>query len=277
MTKHFLLISLLFIYFFPTYSQENKLEYRITYELRYQPDSTDSGKIRTEPMWLFAGSQASLFLSKGQALKDSLSSSANIAMLGTEHWKQKASATKSAFSFRIFKDVSENKIYHGEKIFQDKLFYTEPKGQISWNILPESQEIFGYSAQKASTSFAGRDYTAWFTTEIPIPDGPYKFSGLPGLILKLEDSEQEYVFSFVGLEKLYEPMQLNIPPADYQEADKVEIFELKQRFEEDPIKYVNNYVGPGGKRITIKADRSQKKNLKDRREADKNQNPIELK
>lgn len=33
--------------------------------------------------------------------------------------------------------------------------------------------------QKATCDFAGRKWIAWFTTEIPIQDGPYKFYGLP--------------------------------------------------------------------------------------------------
>ena len=54
--------------------------------------------------------------------------------------------------------------------------------------------------------FGGRIWTAWFAPEIKTSDGPYKFLGLPGLILKLEDDKGDYRFSFVkkiNIEKAY--------------------------------------------------------------------------
>ncbi len=257
--------------------QEKKLNYLITYQLTYQPDSTDAGHKKVEETWLFTGNNTSIFLSKAQALKDSLAATATLAMLGSESWKEKTRATRTDFDFRIFKERDKNSILHGEKVFQDKILYREPEGIISWEIQSESEDISGYNTQRATTQFAGRNYTAWFTTEIPIPDGPYKFSGLPGLILKLEDSRQEYVFQFKGLKKLAEPLEINIPQADYREVSKEALHKLKSRFEEDPIKYVNNYVGSGGKQISIDLKGQQKKKFLKKRKAKMNKNPIELK
>lgn len=51
----------------------------------------------------------------------------------------------------------------------------------------DSLSILDYKCIKATTRFRGRDYTAWVTKELPINDGPWKFYGLPGLILQIED------------------------------------------------------------------------------------------
>jgi GLPGLI family protein len=67
---------------------------------------------------------------------------------------------------------------------------------LKWEILQEKSVYEGYNVQKASTVFAGRKWTAWFTNEIPISDGPYKFSGLPGLILKISDDKQNIKWSW---------------------------------------------------------------------------------
>lgn len=64
--------------------------------------------------------------------------------------------------------------------------------QLHWNITKTSKSIGDYLAIKATTEFRGRHYTAWFTPTIPIPAGPWKFSGLPGLILSIKDDSGTY-------------------------------------------------------------------------------------
>ena len=68
------------------------------------------------------------------------------------------------------------------------------KRKIQWKILSEKTKIGEFEAQKAVTEFAGRKWTAWFYRGIAFQDGPYKFRGLPGLIVKLEDATQSHVF-----------------------------------------------------------------------------------
>lgn len=60
--------------------------------------------------------------------------------------------------------------------------------KINWEVLPDKEKIGEFDAQKAKTQLWGRTWYAWFTTEIPVVDGPYKFHGLPGLIVKVEDA-----------------------------------------------------------------------------------------
>lgn len=79
--------------------------------------------------------------------------------------------------------------------------------KIQWKILPEKQKIGEFEAQKAVTEFAGRKWTAWFTEELPFQDGPYKFRGLPGLIVKLEDATQSHVFELKAVGKYKEEIQ----------------------------------------------------------------------
>src|SRR3712207_1960357 len=57
-----------------------------------------------------------------------------------------------------------------------------------WQFIPDDTiRVSGYLCNKAQINYAGRNYTAWYAIDIPIPYGPFKFWGLPGLILKIEE------------------------------------------------------------------------------------------
>lgn len=84
--------------------------------------------------------------------------------------------------------------------------------EIAWTILPDLKNLAGYSVQKANGHFAGREYTAWFTTELPFQGAPWKLQGLPGLVLEAETKDGEVKFSFAGLETdIQEKALIGIP------------------------------------------------------------------
>ncbi|SDG79213.1 GLPGLI family protein [Psychroflexus sediminis] len=71
---------------------------------------------------------------------------------------------------------------------------------IPWDIQKETKMIGIYKVQKATAHFRGRDYTAWFTSQIPLPYGPWKLVGLPGLILEAYDTNKEIYWYFKNIE-----------------------------------------------------------------------------
>lgn len=71
-----------------------------------------------------------------------------------------------------------------------------------WKIHPKTTKIGNFMVQRATTSFGGRDWEAWFAKDIPFSEGPYKFRGLPGLILQIKDSKNHYIFNFVESKNL---------------------------------------------------------------------------
>ena len=89
---------------------------------------------------------------------------------------------------------------------------TENIAPQDWQISTDTATVLGYLCTKATTTFRGRDYVAWFTQEIPINEGPWKLHGLPGLILKAEDTAGLFRFEAIGLTQ---PNDKVIPaPAD---------------------------------------------------------------
>lgn len=88
--------------------------------------------------------------------------------------------------------------------------YIETAPQFNWqmDMLGPMQQILGYKCQKAATSFRGRKWEVWFTTEIPISSGPWKFSGLPGMILKATDNSGYFKYEAVGITQHPQPIYL---------------------------------------------------------------------
>src|SRR5699024_5708709 len=91
---------------------------------------------------------------------------------------------------------------------------------LDWQITDESKEIGGYIAIKAEVTFRGRDFVAWFTPEIPISAGPWKFYGLPGLILVVKDEESKNLWYARNIKYTAE-LDINILNLNSDEVDEV--------------------------------------------------------
>lgn len=71
-----------------------------------------------------------------------------------------------------------------------------------WDITEEEEEQSGYRCKKAEGKYLGRDWTIWFTEEIPVNVGPWLLWGAPGLIVYAKDSENVLSFRLSFVEKI---------------------------------------------------------------------------
>ncbi|SNR62472.1 GLPGLI family protein [Lutibacter flavus] len=217
---------------------QNKLKdefnYKITYNLTYKLDSTSLDKPKSELMILYLGDNLSIFSSRAKTLANP------IVIRGNSGHTSRFALTK--FHYEILKDNRTDKLYYTLQIpkMQDQFYYIQDKGLFNWKISEETKIIKGYKVQKATTSFAERDYIAWFSPEIPIAEGPYKFNGLPGLILEISDTDNDYVFEFIGLEKITPKLPYKINLKQYVKTEKEELLDLWHRYRSDPFTYANN-------------------------------------
>ena len=97
--------------------------------------------------------------------------------------------------------------------------------------------LLGYTCQKATTTFRGRNYTAWFAPEIPSNNGPWKFGGLPGLILKISDDKRNFIFECSGIQQLDKPESIKLYTLNYTKLTRQEMSKIYARFFKDPIKF----------------------------------------
>lgn len=86
------------------------------------------------------------------------------------------------------------------KNFYVPVLYEEPLEQISWIIKDsDTKSIAGYVACRAVCDFRGRKFEAWFTKDLPSDIGPWKFEGLPGVILEIYDDAKEFVWTAIDV------------------------------------------------------------------------------
>lgn len=141
-------------------------------------------------------------------------------------------------TYELYKDRNKNYITvmdYDDSEFSDELFfyYEEQMSPIAWEVHEDTTSVLGYICNKATCDFEGRSYTAWFTLDIPINDGPYKFYGLPGMIMKVEDSEDIFHFTAIGLEKLDDTEIIIQSKDEFEKMTKSEYFKIKIRMQQN--------------------------------------------
>ncbi len=115
----------------------------------------------------------------------------------------------------VYKDLGKNVLLLTNNISIRNYLVKDTLHRFEWQITGEQKKILNYSCTKATTTFRGRNYEAWFTEDIPLSNGPWKFGGLPGLIMEVYDSEKifKYELSGIDLKAAVLPELIAIPNA----------------------------------------------------------------
>ncbi|MFZ4930555.1 GLPGLI family protein [Chryseobacterium sp. Mn2064] len=177
---------------------------RYIYETMVNPDSINLVSMKSERTFLDINKDRSLFISENKLIRDSLFTSFKPEAKETQKKEEKEFSKSEGrkhmeptfFEYFITKNIPQQKVYYYDRAAGKQIYYQEDR-PLHWEISNNIEKQNGYTAQKAVVNFGGREWTAWFTKDIPVSDGPYKFSGLPGLIVKLEDDKGDYKFDFV--------------------------------------------------------------------------------
>lgn len=157
-------------------------------------------------------------------------------------------------TYYIVKSSEANTITYYDNAGLDKYFYQETVEPCEWVIGDSVKEILGYECFEATTDFHGRHWTAWFTPEIPLVNGPWKFDGLPGLILEAESEGGEYRFVATGLQQIRKPITPVYLADNYERTTRIDYLKAKRAFLDNPMGQINAQLG--GNITVVKADGS---------------------
>ncbi len=251
---------------FPAYPEKEigQAEIIVAYSQTYQYDSLNPGK-RRDQMTLIIGNNTSCFYSEAYYSFIKVTQRfSTVAELQAFTSNPATRPRSTDFRYEIFKNYPKGKITTTDHIPSDRYLYTEDLPLFDWKIAEDTANISGYKVQKATTHFGGREWVAWFSSEIPYSDGPYKFNGLPGLILKIHDTRNHYLFELVSIEAPEERTPIHFTERTYIRTTKAGFFRAWQSFRNDFIARAGQY-GLDGQTRNVMGENLRRHN-----------NPIEL-
>ena len=201
------------------------------YEATYQTD-TLAKRTTKALMVLRRNEERSLYFSQSGFEYDSLSQNAT----GLSGYYAVRDTIKARYGgikahYYVLKDFVKSQLQCAEMDLV-KLQYAEALPLFNWEITEEQKAIGQHQCQKAVCAFGGRTYEAWFAPDIPISDGPWKFWGLPGLIVKVYDTQHHYEFRFLGMRPC--TSNIEMPENDCAKSTKAECYRTIQKALDDP-------------------------------------------
>ncbi|WP_353145872.1 GLPGLI family protein [Chryseobacterium sp.] len=275
--KLFQLLALFFsVLFFSQIHKKDTLQGEFTYLLKAKLNTLTPDYKHEEFFSLQIGNKRAFFVSIQSLKRDSVFQALPIKTLenGAKLLSSKGvSVPKTKFSFTIIQ--SNENIQYFNLVGMSILTYKEPVIK-NWKLIDEKKIINTINCKKAEVTFKGRNWTAWYSSEIPLPYGPYKFSGLPGLIIKIIDDKGDYDFELVKsipASKLKDKL-ITIKKSRYTEA----IETTRQKFEK-ALKDANaNLIGAlqSSETTIIQGQEVIRQIQKEREENRKYENSIEL-
>ena len=234
------------------------------YKLIWQFD-TLTNTIRDDLIILKIGSNVFKSYSYYTYQSDSLNETPN----GKEAWrmlfkkaiKESNGAVPTGFPHKrsktfVYKNYPKGKMTVTDGVSLQDFIYEDELNMFDWEILDSTKIILNNICQLGKCTFRGRQWTAWFTPEIPVSDGSWKFGGLPGLILEVYDRGKQYHFTAKGIEKKEEPIVFSKSVSSsgkYEKTDRIEFLRTQKRYLMNTNGYMKMETG-----IDIENNSSQK-------------------
>ncbi|MDR1348254.1 MAG: GLPGLI family protein [Prevotellaceae bacterium] len=211
------------------------------YTYRYMRDTANPDNMRSDEMTLLVGKKTSKFYCYGAFQRDSLIISISEGNGDMSDFSAKRSNYKGETFFKVYKNYPENKITFTDRILTTDYLYEESIPVQEWKIHNDTTTVSGYKCRKATCTFRGRNYVAWFTVEIPMNNGPYKFGGLPGLIVKIGDTKSNHIFELIGTETVKEPVLLET--RDYLKTNRKDYTSVYRKYKHNFINFLKENMG----------------------------------
>ncbi|SIS71841.1 MULTISPECIES: GLPGLI family protein [Chryseobacterium] len=119
-------------------------------------------------------------------------------------------------------------------------FYSFKEPELKWELLNEIKDIQGMKCQLAKVNTENDTFYAWYTSEIPFSDGPFRFKGLPGLILEVYNKNKTIEFSLASIKKSDKPIEKMERVSTIDLQAKKDFFRLREKWLQYPFNNIVN-------------------------------------
>ena len=191
-------------------------------------------------MLLFIGENLSMFMSKPTYMNDTITRKFTSFEQEQEYYLNPQRPMPNII-YRLYKNFPQGKLTYTEYIPSSNFRFEEDMDLFHWQLTGDTATVCGYKSQKATCNFGGRSWVAWFAPELPYSDGPYKFNGLPGLIVKVGDTRDHYVFELLSLKKIVPGVMIEMEDKDYVKTTKFGFFKAWDSFRADIVNRAKQY------------------------------------
>ena len=163
---------------------------------------TVAGKVLTDTFRLRFNENKALFYCVDDFISDStrFNDADAWAKSASKILTKKERNDKTGMRYYILTDLQERTYVYKDHIGMNVFRYTDSLPTFNWQILPEHKTIAGHNCTKAVGKYMGRTYEAWFATDVTAHLGPWKFYGLPGLVMSVYDTHRQYTFTFINMQ-----------------------------------------------------------------------------
>lgn len=150
--------------------------------------------------------------------------------------RNKVDLPSNGVRFQVTKPDNATELTVIDNAAQEDFRYLVPLSDLEWTIGDSTKNVLGYECNVATTDYHGRKWTAWFTTEIPLPSGPWQLMGLPGLIMEAGTEGGEYKFMITGLESTSQKINPRPGSHNYTDTSRKKFIKLQRDIQLNPEK-----------------------------------------
>lgn len=182
----------------------DKANLDIFYQIKFLMDSTKVDDVEEGQTVLRVSDRYALFTDYYRVLHDSINDLCAESRKNAQKYKVTwdSLSTKRCYLLQFLSVIDlEKSVATVQWDVLRKYQYEQPVPDFKWKLAAGDTLILDKFCKKATCSYAGRNYVAWYTEEVNLPYGPYIFGGLPGLIMYLHDTKYNWVFTCNGIEK----------------------------------------------------------------------------